>query len=571
MRTIILIFLFILPFISIAQFPEILNRYKKNETPTYDEVIEFYQGLDNAYSSAKLIEMGESDYGKPIYVFLIYPNTKNYEIKDFSKETVILINNAIHPGESCGVDASMSFAFNTLFEMKYGDSKNDLVYAIIPIYNVGGAHNRGTNSRANQMGPREHGFRGNARNLDLNRDFIKADSKNAFTFMKIFQWLKPSLLIDTHTSNGADYQYTMTLITSQPDKMNKVLRDFTREKLVPYIYQDMAESQDTITPYVNSIGKTPDTGIKDYLETPRYSTGYAALFNCISFVTEAHMLKPYKDRVESTKRILYSITSFVDRNRAEIKALKEKADAITANDLGANLQFELDTTKFQNIQFRGYEYEFLPSILTSEKRLKYYSNKPKTYNIKYFDRYKSVLYRTKPKYFLIPKQWHHVIHRLQSNNIEMIEIDKDTSIKVEGHYIQDYQTVKNPYEGHYMHYDVKIESSIFEYEGKKGDVLIPMGTSNDYFLMSVLEPDATDSYFAWNFFDEILGRKEYFSPYVFEEKAIEILERNPELKKKYEAKVKDMNSRWEKLDYIYRHSGMYEKTHNLYPVFRVGE
>lgn len=569
MRIISFVLLLLFPIISTAQFPEILNLYKKGETPTYDEIINFYKKLDEEYSSGKLIEMGKSDYGKPIYVFLIYPNTKRYKIEDFSKETVVLINNAIHPGESCGVDACMNFANSVLFEMKYAKSKNNIVYAIIPAYNVGGAHNRGSISRANQLGPKEHGFRGNARNLDLNRDFIKADSKNAFTFMKIFQWLKPSLFIDTHTSNGADYQYTMTLITSQPDKMNKVLREYTRKKLVPYIYKDMAENGDTLTPYVNSIGKTPDTGIKDYLETPRYSTGYTTLFNCISFVTEAHMLKPYEDRVESTLNILYTIAGFAEYNHKELRELKNRANKITATSLGADLQFELDTTKFQTMTFRGYEYEYLPSVLTSEKRLKYYSNKPKNYEIKYFDHYKSSLFRSKPKYYLIPGQWQHVIQRLKANEVKLTEIQNDTTISVEGHYIKDFQTVSKPFEAHYLHYDVKTETVQFEYQAKKGDLLIPTGTVNDYFLMSVLEPDATDSYFAWNFFDEVLGRKEYFSPYVFEEKAIEILERNPELKKEYESKVGDFGSRWEKLDYIYRNSEMYEKTHNLYPVFRI--
>lgn len=548
---------------------EILNRYKKGETPTYDEVIDFYKYLDDRFTACELKQMGESDYGKPIYVFLIYPNDKRRDTFDISKETVVLINNAIHPGESCGVDASMDFAYNVLFEMKFAKSKNNLVYAIIPIYNVGGAHNRGAVSRANQIGPKEHGFRGNARNLDLNRDFIKADSKNAFTFMKIFQWLKPSFFIDTHTSNGADYRYTMTLITSQPDKMHPFLRDYVRKEVNPFIYKDMAEKEDTITPYVNSIGRTPDTGIKDYLETPRYSTGYAALFNCISFVTEAHMLKTYQQRVESTKNILYTITSFASINQKKIQELKQKADEDTKQKRTFDLQFELDTTKFQEITFHGFEYEFIKSVLTTDPRLKYYSDKPKDYEIKYFDHYKSALNRLKPKYYLVPGQWVHVLHRLNTNKIEMTEIENDTNISVEGYYILDQQTRNYPYEGHYLHQNVKVKATQFEYQAKKGDFLIPTGTVNDYFLMNVLEPDATDSYFAWNFFDEILGRKEYFSPYVFEEKAIEILDRNPQLKKEYESKINEFKSRWEALDYIYRNSSMYERTHNLHPVFRV--
>ncbi|MEZ4936343.1 MAG: hypothetical protein R2799_01980 [Crocinitomicaceae bacterium] len=564
-----LLLLFVLySFIASTQ-EEILELYKKGETPTYDQTIEFYKYLADEYSNAKLVEVGQSDYGKPIYVFLIYPNTKRYEIKDFSKETVILINNAIHPGEPCGVDACMSIAYNTLFEGKYAKSKYNCVLAIIPIYNVGGSHNRGAYSRANQVGPKEHGFRGNARNLDLNRDFIKADSKNAFTFMKIFQWLKPSLFIDTHTSNGADYQYTMTLITSQPDKMHPLLKEYTRNTLNPYIYKRMAEKEDTLTPYVNSVGRTPDTGIMDYLETPRYSTGYATLFNCISFVTEAHMLKTYQERVESTKNILYTLLSYAEVHHEEIKKLKDQADADTKTKNSFDLKWELDTTNYQDFVFRGFEYELIPSELTKEKRLKYYSDQPKNYNIKYYDHYKSTLNKVKPKYYLIPGQWEEVIYRLMVNEIEMQTIQKDTSIQVQGYYIDDYQTLNQPYEGHYMHHDIKVSSNQFSYEAKKGDLLIPTGTVNDYFLMSVLEPDAVDSYFVWNFFDEILGRKEYFSPYVFEEKAIDILERNPKLKKEYESKVNDFKNRWEALDYIYRNSEMYERTHNLYPVLRI--
>lgn len=568
MKQIIFLLVFLYSFDSLCQ-QELLDLYKKGETPTYDQTIQFYKNLADEYGAAELVEMGQSDYGKPIYVFLIYPNSQPKEIKDFADETVILINNAIHPGEPCGVDACMNFAYSTLFEMKYAKSKFNCVYAIIPIYNVGGAHNRGAYSRANQIGPKEHGFRGNARNLDLNRDFIKADSKNAFTFMKIFQWLKPALFIDTHTSNGADYQYTMTLITSQPDKMHPLLRDYTRDKLNPYIYQDMAEKQDTITPYVNSVGRTPDTGIKDYLETPRYSTGYATLFNCISFVTEAHMLKPYHDRVKSTMNILYTISSFAENNHEEIKKLKEQANDDVKTKQSFGLQWELDTNKYQDFIFRGYEYELIPSSLTFEKRLKYYSDKPRNYKIKYFDHYKTKLERDKPKFYLIPGQWEHVIHRLKINNIEMQTLNKDTNIQVQGYYVDEIQTLTRPYEGHYMHHDIEVSTSQFTYPAKNGDVLIPTGTENDYFLMSVLEPDAVDSYLVWNFFDEILGRKEYFSPYVFEDKAVEILERNPKLRQEYETKVKDFKSRWEALDYIYRNSEMYEKTHNLYPVFRI--
>ena len=97
---------------------------------------------------------------------------------------------------------------------------------IIPVYNVGGALNRGSYSRANQNGPEAYGFRGNARNLDLNRDFIKCDSRNARSFNRLFNQWKPDVFVDTHTSNGADYQYVMTLISTQKDRLGGALGEF---------------------------------------------------------------------------------------------------------------------------------------------------------------------------------------------------------------------------------------------------------------------------------------------------------------------------------------------------------
>ena len=71
------------------------------------------------------------------------------------------------------------------------------------------ALNRNSTTRTNQNGPESYGFRGNARNYDLNRDFIKSDTKNAKTFAQIFHLVQPDVFIDNHVSNGADYQYIL--------------------------------------------------------------------------------------------------------------------------------------------------------------------------------------------------------------------------------------------------------------------------------------------------------------------------------------------------------------------------
>ena len=211
--------------------------------------------------------MGKSDVGKPIHLVVIAKDG------DFTREkarknrkSILLINNGIHAGEACGIDASVELA------RKLSNPKHELhqmldsvVVLIIPVYNVGGMLNRGSFSRANQNGPEEHGFRGNAKNLDLNRDFIKLDSRNAKTFTKLFRAWDPDIFIDTHTTNGSDHQYTLTLINSQKDKLNPVLSQFAQQNMVPAFYKAMEQKGMDMIPYVYNYKSSPDQGIKAFL------------------------------------------------------------------------------------------------------------------------------------------------------------------------------------------------------------------------------------------------------------------------------------------------------------------
>nr|MBK9653890.1 hypothetical protein [Bacteroidota bacterium] len=171
---------------------------------------------------------------------------------------------------------------------------------IIPIYNVDGALNRNSYSRANQNGPKEYGFRGNAINLDLNRDFMKCDSRNTFFFHRVYHLFKPEIFVDTHISDGADYTYTMTLIATQHNKFHPVLAAYMDTVMLPFLYNGMDKKNNTMFPYVESVAEIPDSGIAGFLDIPRFSTGYTSLFNTISFVTETHMLKPYPAQVQAT-------------------------------------------------------------------------------------------------------------------------------------------------------------------------------------------------------------------------------------------------------------------------------
>jgi len=551
------------------------KHYLKNETYTYEELIEVYKDFDKQSQYAKLIEIGESDNGKPIHLFVIDKTSQFSPLKaKNSEKTIILINNGIHAGEACGIDASVELTRN-LLNTNSGQHKNldSVVVLIVPVYNIGGILNRGKYSRANQNGPKEHGFRGNAKNLDLNRDFIKCDSKNAKTFSTLFTAWNPDIFIDTHTSNGSDHQYTMTLIATQKDKLNPVLSKFMQEQMLPELYQEMERKEMQMTPYVYSLHKTPKKGIKDFLETPRYSSGYASLFDCFSFITEAHVFKNFSDRVIQTLGFLETLVAFSANHRTEIKLIRKEAIESTLHQTSFPIEWELDISQYKTIEFRGYETEQRISEVTGNEMLFYNQQKEFVEPIQYFNTYKAINSVNIPKYYLIPQAYTAVIERLKLNGVKLDQLKIDSSIEVSVTYIKDYETVTHPYEAHYLHSNINSENKKEVIQFYQGDFIVSTNQIAVRYLVEVLEAESVDGFFAWNLFDGILQQKEWFSDYAFEPIAQSILEENKELNADFEnKKLTDStfaSNNLAQLYYIYKRSPYYEPTANRFPIYRI--
>ena len=155
----------------------------------------------------------------------------------------------------------------------------------------------------------------------------------------------------------------------------------------------------------------------------------------------------------------------------------------------------------------------------------------------------------------------------------MTPLEKDTEFEVESYRINDYKTSSSAYEGHYPHHTVNVIPTKKKVLFKKGDFLIKTQQPGVKYLLETLEPQGNDSYFAWNFFDSVLQQKEYFSAYVFEDLAKQLLDKNPKMKTEFEKKKSEdpkfADSGEAQLDWIYRHSDYYEKSHMEYPVFRI--
>jgi hypothetical protein len=544
----------------------------KKETTTYEQAIAFYKLLAKKYpEQTKLLTYGQTDFGKPLHLLVLSKNKIFDPVALRKSDTrIFLINNGIHPGEPEGIDASMLFARDLLQHNKLPENT---VICIIPVYNIDGSHNRSGTSRANQNGPVAYGFRGNGKNYDLNRDFIKTDSKNSYAFQQIFNSWQPEIFVDTHTSNGADYQYTMTLIPTQKDKLNPVLSAYLTKTLLPDLYSHMKAKGFELIPYVNSINETPDAGITGYIESPRYSTGYAALHNTIGFMPETHMLKSFDKRVESTQKLLHTYIEIITRDAKLIGEQKRKADELTIAQQDFPLDWKLNRSVYDSIEFKGYEAKYKPSEVSGSERLYYDRNSPYTKKIKYWDKFEPSLTVTKPIAYLIPKAWDKVIALLKLNNVKMQQLTADVKLDLEMYYIADLKTGTRPYEGHYLHSAVKLNPINQSVQFYEGDYIVYTNQPQNRYIVETLEPQAIDSFFNWNFFDSILGQKEGYSSYVFEDTAASLLKNDPALKKKFdEEKAKntdEFKSGRAQLDFVYKNSAYFEKTYNRYPIGRL--
>ncbi len=567
-----LILLIVLPLLAAqAQTPFEMSQGK--ETATYQEAIDHYKVLAARHPEAELITGSPTDVGKALHLFLL-SGQKVFDPKEAKKSGLpfILINNAIHPGEPCGVDASMMLARDLLEDPTLRPLLDKMIIGIIPLYNIGGALNRGCCSRANQEGPLMHGFRGNARNYDLNRDFIKMDTRNAAAFIRFFQTWLPDVFIDTHTTNGADYQATLTLIATRPEKLRPALSSLQKEEMLPALQAHMDSTDYHMCPYVYCVADVPDKGIAGFMDLPRYSSGYAALFQTLSFITEAHMLKPFADRVEATYDFLEGMLRYLQVNGREIHQQVIKAREEAAYSTAYAVDWKLDRQSQEDLLFKGFEYTYEQSQLTGGQRLKYHRDRPFEKTIPYYNTFEPSTLITKPKAYILPQAYVEVVEKLKVNGVKMAPLYKDTALDVEAYYLEKVHTQDRSYEGHYFHDSVELRKEVQKLDFYEGDWVIPTDQLHGPYVVHCLEPLAADALFRWNAFDGVLMQKEYFSSYVFEDHALEILEENPSLKAEVEAKkAGDPDFRENpsaQLSYIYTHSVHYEKTHRRYPVFR---
>jgi hypothetical protein len=552
-------------------------KFEQNLSSTYPEVIANYRKLDSAWPEAKLLECGLTDCGKPLHLFVM-DKDQQFDPEQARKagKRIVLINNGIHSGEPEGIEGSMLAADDILRNEKgLHHLLDSTVVCIIPVYNVGGFLYQNRWHRTNQTGPDNPGYRGNYRNLDLNRDFVKMESANARSFARLFRHWDPDVFLDTHTTNGSDHQYVITYLPAQHNSMPEPAGDFFGKVMIPDMYRRMLTTPYEMIPYAEWDVASPEKGFANYVQTPRFSTGYALLWGSLPQMIENHCYKPYDARVWSIYHFILQMIGFTSDNCSRIGSIHAETRQTIKNQKVYALKYELDSTQYRTIEFKGYRMGFDKSPLTGEPRQVYDYSQPFTAEgVKWYDDFKPSMTVEAPSSYLLPQAWGEVVDRLKINGVQMTRLPKDTVMTVEVYYIDSVVWPRQPSNGHFFHEKFTTRKEVQSIQYYAGDYLIPVNQEANFFIVNQLEPEGPDSYFRWNFFDPCLEDREWFSPHpVLEDKIAKFLEESPECRRKLDEAIaahpEMKKDRAAQMYFVYRQCGLYNKWAGRYPVARV--
>jgi hypothetical protein len=365
----------------------------------------------------------------------------------------------------------------------------------------------------------------------------------------------------------------MTMLTSQHNKLGGAIGKFLHDEFEPALYKGMEQKQWSMCPYVNFEEASPEKGWLAFYDPPRYSSGYAALFQTIGFVPETHMLKPFIDRVKATYAFMQTVIEESSGKAALLKMNRKASIKAVHKQTSFPLSWRVDSTKTETVHFKGYSQGMKNSAVTGMQRMFYDRSKPYEKDIKFFNTFYGEKIITAPKAYIIPQGWHAVIDILKLNGVVMQRLKADSSINVEAYRIEDYKSAARPYEKHHRNTDVVTSKNIQTIKFLKGDYVITLNQRANRYLVEMLEPTGDDSFFSWNYFDAVLQQKEGYSDYRWEDVAAEYLSSNPELRKQLEerkkADAKFAASASAQLNFVYRNSPYYEPAHLRYPVYRL--
>lgn len=558
-----------------------LTHFEKSdylETPRYDETMRYFRMLSDSSAWAQMSPFGLSPQGRNLY-YLAVSREGVFEPVELPLRTrpVVLIINGIHAGEICGKDASMLLLREILITKEQEHLIDNVDLIVVPIFSVDGHERFGPYNRINQNGPKEMGWRTTAQNLNLNRDWMKADAPEMQAMLRLIARWNPDFIIDTHSTNGADYQYTITYILEVHENLYGETAAWLRETFIPYMERYIEEQGFPVFPYVTMRQWFAgiESGLTRSASAPRFSSGYAAVQNRPGIVVETHMLKPYRDRVYSTKAMIESVIAYANDHPNVLLDLNRKADWLSIEKYYTNreflpLNFEL-TDRYRMKRFRGIRAVREFSELANAEILRY-TGQPMETEVRFYDDVVVTDSVTIPPVYVIPKEWGYIVDRMRLHGIAVETLAEETTLRVTRYRFTDVQYAATSYEGR-QRVNVEYETYRETVTLPPGTYLVPTDQRTIRVIAHLLEPAGPDSFLRWGFFNTIFERKEYFELYVMEPIAQAMIRDNPSLRNEFdkwlEAHPQFYDNPYQRLYFFYQRSPYYDEQLNVYPVMRV--
>lgn len=563
-------------------------------TPDYSQTMAWFKKLADASPLISEVSIGVSPEGRDINMIIASTDkTVTAAALKTSKKPLLLVQAGIHAGEIDGKDAGMML----LRDIAFGNKKyllDKVNFLFIPILNVDGHERTSLYNRPNQRGPENMGYRTNAQNLNLNRDYAKIDTREIRAVIKVINEYDPDLYMDIHVTDGADYQYDITFGGFGKQGYSPVIANWLLTEYKVIADKDLAANGHIPGQLIFAVNDRDfSKGTSLSMGDPRFSDAYGNLRHLPTILVENHSLKPYKQRVlgtyvllESTLKILASQGELLKKTIAEDKALRIEKIPLSwkipqmkekvAFDSKNNLENATAVVAApDSLQFLGIESKITKSSITNSDYVQW-TGKPVTIKIANYKSTEAANFVTRPKGYWVPVYCDEVIARLKLHGIQMETITEPREVAVEMYRITEYAFGNDshkvePFEGH-MQVTATVATEQHKQIFPKGSVYISTDQPLGELALFLLEPASKDSYFSWGFFDQVFQRTEYIEAYVMEPTMAKMLDESPELKAEFEQKkaqdpdfAKNPNAIF---TWFYSKTEYYDSRYLLYPVGR---
>jgi hypothetical protein len=544
------------------------------QSPDYAATADYLRRLDAASPWVRVESFGKSPEGRDLQVVIVDRHGAFTPAKAHSGDNVVvLVQAGIHSGEIDGKDAGLMLIRAMAVDKTLQGLLHHVTLLFIPIYNVDGHERRSAYNRPNQNGPEIQGFRATAQNLNLNRDYLKADAPETRAWLSLFNKWEPDVLIDCHVTDGANYQYVVTYSFEVWASTDSAVARWTSDRWLRPLSARMSAAGLPLAPYCNfRRDNDPQSGIKSGPATPRFSTGYAALRDRPALLIETHMLKDYATRVHGTYEMLHHSLAVIGDDHAALRRVIADADARAAalDKQELPVSFEVDYSDSVMMDFLGVDYYEDTSDITGGTWV-HFSNTPRTMRIPYFAKQRVTAAAMVPAAYIIPVQWTVVIDRLTAHGIRFTRLDRAVTMDVATYRFSNAKWEAEPFESHHSAtYDLTPVTEKLTFA--PGSVVVDTAQPLGRVIVNLLEPAAPDALVRWGYMDSVFEQKEYFENYALEGVIRKMLADSPALAAEFKtaradtalANHPDKIRRW-----FYERSPWYEKSAGLYPIGRI--